>query len=348
MITANKNTCNSSSFSTAPHSSFLQSIGWGAWQESQGKKVIRYAIDNNNLQLTNLPTYQLTAQFILHPLPFSNFYLYCPYGPVFSCEYKEKSEKLEPTLNSLLEKIQKDFPRALFVRLEPQDPGFHLSGIRYKVIGTKNIQPASTIISNLTTTTEELLATMHPKTRYGIKLAEKSGVIFRPIATEEEKAEAIKLLKNALEGRRLSPHPEKYYKDLMDFQDSKDLQIHTFGAFHEKDLLACAIAIDFEDTRTYLFGGHSEHKKQMMASYKLHWEIMRGAKAKGLKYYDWFGAESSSGKIPGFVQFKIRFGGEKVVYHGAVDIVFNNWKYQLYKIFRNLHHTLNYLTKLFK
>jgi lipid II:glycine glycyltransferase (peptidoglycan interpeptide bridge formation enzyme) len=345
MIPANKNTCNSSSFSTAAHSSFLQSIGWGAWQESQGHKVIRYAIDNNNLQLTNLPTYQLTAQFILHPFPFGNFYLYCPYGPVFDYELRLPADmagvmSYELLLDKLIKQIQKDFPKALFVRLEPQDPGFNLSGIRYKVVGTKNIQPASTIISDLTKTTDELLAAMHPKTRYGIKLAEKSGVVFRPVTTEEEKAETIKLLKNALEGRRLSSHSEKYYKDLMDFQDSKDLQIHTFGAFHEKDLLACAVTIDFEDTRTYLFGGHSENKKQMMASYKLHWEIMRDAKAKGLKYYDWFGAESSSGKIPGFVQFKIRFGGEKVVYHGAVDIVFKNWKYQLYKIFRIINRLI--------
>ena len=99
-------------------------------------------------------------------------------------------------------------------------------------------------------------------------------------------------------------------------------------------LVVSAVMVDFGEIRTFLFGGSSEMHKNVMASYLLHWQAMLDAKNAGLKEYDFWGIETSSGETPGFVRFKLGFGGAAKEYGGAWDAVFSPWKYRLYSLMR--------------
>jgi lipid II:glycine glycyltransferase (peptidoglycan interpeptide bridge formation enzyme) len=76
-----------------------------------------------------------------------------------------------------------------------------------------------------------------------------------------------------------------------------------------------------------------------MAHFLLHWELMKEAKTKGLRFYDWWGiASSDDPKDPwaGLTRFKKGFGGEVVKYPGTFDYVIKPFGYLFYKIFRCL------------
>jgi len=99
--------------------------------------------------------------------------------------------------------------------------------------------------------------------------------------------------------------------------------------------LAGAIVVFYGDRATYLFGGSSEEMRNVMAPYKLHWEIMREAKKRGCKIYDLFGiAPNDDEKHPwaGVSRFKRAFGGEEFTALGSWDLIFSPIKYRLFKI----------------
>ena len=101
--------------------------------------------------------------------------------------------------------------------------------------------------------------------------------------------------------------------------------------------MAAAIVIDHGTTRTYLFGGSDNEKRNLMAPYALHWQAIQDAKNAGLTKYDWWGAETASGETPGFVQFKMRWGGTQKFYAGARDIVLNSSWYLAYNALRKVN-----------
>jgi lipid II:glycine glycyltransferase (peptidoglycan interpeptide bridge formation enzyme) len=110
-----------------------------------------------------------------------------------------------------------------------------------------------------------------------------------------------------------------------------------YKALYGQKLLACGVMIDFGKTRTYLFGGTSAEDKNLMAPYALHFQAMQDAKNSGLEYYDFWGIETASGEVPGFVRFKMGFGGEPVAYPPAQDLIMNRLWYNAYKVLRKIN-----------
>jgi len=179
---------------------------------------------------------------------------------------------------------------------------------------------------------------MHHKTRYNIKVAQKHGVEIKDefdisIGHGLFFDEALKLILETSKRQGFSTFGSDYYKKLVDFfalQQRADLKLHIYKAIFQNQLLATAIIIDFGDTRTFLFGGSSEFHKNVMAPYLLHFHAMIDAKHQGLKFYDFWGIETSSGETPGFVRFKLGFGGTQREYAGAHDLVNHTLLYKIY------------------
>lgn len=121
-------------------------------------------------------------------------------------------------------------------------------------------------------------------------------------------------------------------------------------------LVAGAIIVYFKDTATYYFGASDYEYRNFMAPYLLHWEIIRDAKRRGFKKYDFLGiapatestvvdtAEDISGRAEGapekhpwagITEFKRKFGGREIVYPAAFDIVYKPLWYKAMKTFGN-------------
>jgi lipid II:glycine glycyltransferase (peptidoglycan interpeptide bridge formation enzyme) len=76
-----------------------------------------------------------------------------------------------------------------------------------------------------------------------------------------------------------------------------------------------------------------------MAPYLLHWELMRDAKACGLRFYDWWGVapvEAENHPWFGISRFKRGFGGEEVGALGTFDIVAKPVVYYFYRVARRV------------
>ncbi|MBL8029636.1 MAG: peptidoglycan bridge formation glycyltransferase FemA/FemB family protein [Candidatus Doudnabacteria bacterium] len=318
--------------------SFLQSWSWGDWQSVLGRQVVRFKIVEEGKVVGMM-------QLIKMPLPFGRAYWYCPYGPIDSDELLVKSDEL-------LHEIRSKFKDAVFVRIEPK---VSLPVTRYPSPVTKsaNIQPGKTLVIDLSQTEEQILANMHHKTRYNIRLAEKHNVkIVDEFHLVNGKGifakEAVELIFNTAKRQGYKSQGEDYFKKLVNYfaiqNNTGDIKLHIYKALHENCLLASAIILDFGNRRTYLFGGSSENKKNLMAPYLLHFTAMRDAKKNGLTEYDFWGIETSKGDSPGFVKFKMGFNNSSkgvVVYAGAWDVVINVFAYKIYKVIRHINRLLN-------
>ncbi len=345
-----------------PSGSFLQSYEWGKWQEKLGRQIFRYWI------LDIAGKKQGSMQLIKMPLMFGKYYLYCPYGPVGAEKYELGIKNYE----WLTEELKNKFSDCVFLRIEPKKQS--AISDQQSAIKTSNIQPGKTLIINLAKTEEQLLAEMHPKTRYNIRLAEKHGVeihpvkspsgdggretVFNGVKDEFEVSighglfakEAVGLIASTAKRQGYKGYNEDYYRAMVDFfslQGKRDLGLHIYKAIYQNQLLASAIMLDFYarggsasggGTRTFLFGGSSESNKNVMAPYLMHYRAMLDAKVNGLEFYDFWGVETSSGGSPGFVRFKIGFSPNTlpVEYIGAYDLIYSKFWYKIYAIIRRI------------
>lgn len=311
--------------------SFLQSWEWGEWQVKLGHAVKRFSITDQDGRHVGV------AQFLKMSLVGKYYYWYAPYGPVLSPEFRKDN------IQALVQELQKQFPDTLFVRIEPMKPFENLSTFANK---TTNIQPAITMVVDVRKSDEQLLAGMHSKTRYNIKVAERHGVeIQKELVVTPGYGlyvqEAVNLIVQTQTRQGYRGHSKEYYYNLIDFfaihNGNSDLKIHIYKALCKKQLLASGLMIDFGATRMYLYGGSSDEHRNVMAPYLLHYQAMRDARELGLTMYDLGGSEVASGGERGFTRFKQGFGGRVVTYAGAYDIVHQQLWYTIYTLARSLN-----------
>jgi len=235
--------------------------------------------------------------------------------------------------------------KSVFLRLELA-PQQELDLFGFKSV--TSVQPAKTLLLDLNKTEEELLAEMHQKTRYNIRLAEKKGVVVRE--SESELDSFYDLISNTYNRKGLSVYNKEYYKKLLaNFSGAK-----IYLAEYQGKILCANLVLPFGDTITYLHGGSSEEGKNLMAPHLLQWEAIKKAKELGYKYYDFWGIDEK--KWPGVTRFKKGFGpasaetspasarfvrsqaetsGFEVDYGGAWDLALNKFWYTGYKIIKS-------------
>jgi len=324
-------------FVSTRNGSFLQSWDWGEWQNQGGKIPHRFFVQADN-------DIMLAAQVLEHTVPrFGWKYLYIPYGPVFMDLLA--NDKNDGILRTLLDGLRTQFPEALFIRLEPTyDITYVLPAASYPMKPTKHIQPGKTLVVDLSKNDEELLAAMHPKTRYNIKVAQKNDVQILAIklqdAGTQDLERCINLIQETAKRQHYRNHSNKYFVDLFNFlknQSNDDsLQAQIYFAVYQHTPIVTGVMIDFGQTRMYLYGGSGDQYRNMMAPYLMHWQAMTDAKNQGLKYYDLGGSETADAKEQGFTRFKLGFGGQQVDYPPAVDLVSRGALYYIYKSARML------------
>lgn len=288
--------------------SFLQSWEWGTFQESVGRTVERYrdASDGSLMQAIRMP------------LPMGKHYWYVPRGPL--------GGDAAPAFTS-----------GVFVRVE---------SVNAPSEGKKvaSVQPSQTLILDLASSEEELLAGMHEKTRYNIRLAERKGVKVFPASTGDDGFEVFwQLVEETSERAGIKSHDKDYYRKMLKTMDAK-----IFFAEHDGKVLAAVLMIYFGERVTYLHGASSRTKRELMAPHLLHWHVIKDAKERGLKEYDFWGVaplEEREGKLAikdpkhawaGITRFKKGFGGAYVEYPGTFDLPLNAFWYTLYRVVKSL------------
>lgn len=275
----------------------------------------------------------LACQMIRYDKRFSGYW-FAPRGPVADRSVENPREAFRTLLEELLK--QKLPGSTLFYRFEPPVTIEQARGMMpMRMRRTHALNPASTILVDLTRSEDELMAAMHEKTRYNVRLAAKKGVTVREGRSTEDTEAFLRLLSETGARQGFTPQAASYVRATHAFLAPLGMSRIRL-AEHEGQVLAANLEIVFGDTVTYLHGASSSEHRELMAPYLLHWEAIRVAKAYGKNYYDLWGCNPESQASyyykpswEGITRFKRGIGGQQVDLVGTWDLPVNRVLYRL-------------------
>lgn len=291
-------------------------------------------------RLVTLAQQQLqgVALVLKRALPGGYSWLYVPRGPVFAGSLPTAAVWLNLE-KQLIQLAQTE--AAMFVRVEPLWSAAQTQLLqRHQWRGAEHdVQPRHTLLLDLRQTASALLAAMHHKTRYNIRLAEKRGVQVRFSTAPADLETFIRLSYDVEERSVFRYHPPDYYRAMHNALSPSGLFAIAIAEL-AGTTLAAHILISFGDTVTYVHGASSSHERQSMAPHLLQWASIQWAQAAGKATYDFFGVAPpgapSDHPWAGITRFKESFGGRRVSYLGAYDYVVQPQHYSAFTLARRL------------
>jgi lipid II:glycine glycyltransferase (peptidoglycan interpeptide bridge formation enzyme) len=160
-----------------------------------------------------------------------------------------------------------------------------------------------------------MLAAMHHKTRYHVRLAERQGVVttWHP-PTAEALSIFSELYDDTVQRNGITPLPHSYFAHLRDaFRD--DLEI-VIGA-RDGNPLAAAMVVRFGREAHYLFAGSSTAHRGQGAGALVVYRTLQRAREQGCDLLDLGSIESE-----GLRTFKTGFGGIENVFMPSMELRF--------------------------
>ena len=299
-------------FSQSPNI-FLQSWNWGEFHASLGNKIFR-------LGLFDQEAVRGVALLIKEEAK-RGTYLACPGGPLLVDWNKNDLEKLVEEIKKIGQK-----EKAVFLRVRPSILDNQENRQLFETLGFRSapmhMHAETTWQLNLMPIEEELLANMRKNTRYYVRRAMKEGVkVFT-----SQKVEDIKILYDlqmeAVRRHKFVPFSKEFLKK--QFQTfSQDNQTLLFLAEYKQKILSAAMIIFYGDMAVYHYSGSASQYAKVPASYLLQWEVIKEAKKRGCKIYNFWGiapTDDPKHRFAGVTIFKKGFGGKRVDYLHARDL----------------------------
>ncbi|MBI4433986.1 peptidoglycan bridge formation glycyltransferase FemA/FemB family protein [Candidatus Uhrbacteria bacterium] len=316
--------------SDAPHHELLQSHGWEAFQRALGRTTFR--VNGVLLIRTSLP---LGTCYLSSPRTFAEVAL--------------RTAQVDQFL-ALVEQVRAraEQERAIAWRLEwpfaVAPTGTALTPPR---ILRRLREPEWTWRVDLSPSEDELLAAMHEKCRYNVRLALRKGVTVRVAHGERVDMDVFwSLLQDTAQRQQIHTHPRPYYDAMiraLQRSDASDTDVRLYIAEHEGMPIATILIAYCGETATYLHGGSAYAHRALVAPQLLHWTAMRDAKAAGIRWYDFGGIAPESDAAShdlaswaGITEFKKRFGGEVVYHPPTLDLVLRPFWYRGFALLARL------------
>ena len=141
-----------------------------------------------------------------------------------------------------------------------------------------------------------------------------------------------KLLQQTVTRDQFSGHALDYYRNMFLFLHPRP---KLYLATYKNQPVAAIIVTYFKDTATYYFGASGNEYRHVMAPYLLQWQAIRDAKKAGCRFYDFLGiAPPDQPHHPwaGVSDFKLKFGGKRVNYATAQEIVYRPFLHTLIRL----------------
>lgn len=316
-------------------SHILQTYEWGQFREATGVKIFRFGEFDGKLT----SGYQLT----FHPFPHTSYSIgYFPRGLELDDELFDHLLKIGQENNSAFIKIEADISDKQYV--------IHNKNSN-NIIPSTPILPRFTFHVDLTASEDEILGRLKEKTRYNIRLAQKSGIEVFEKDDFESLEIFIKLINETGKRQGFYNHPADYYRTLWSILKPAKM-CYLFLAYYDKAPIAGIMLFRFKNMLYYPYGGSSLLYREKMPNHLLHFEAIKFGKKIGCTTYDMWGAykNSPSEKDPwfGIYRFKEGFGGKLVEYPETVDLVFNPTYYKIYRFIDPLRFKLLFLKRLIK
>jgi lipid II:glycine glycyltransferase (peptidoglycan interpeptide bridge formation enzyme) len=319
--------------SECPDAHLLQTVQWGDLKSNFGWESIRLVSKDVNGSWG--------AQILFRQLPFGFTFGYLPKGPLFRDQDGGDEHPFPgPSFWQDVDRLCRN-KRAVFLKIEPDDwaekwqEGDLASDF---VLSPQAIQPARTIVVDLSGSEEEILARMKQKTRYNIRLAGKKGVQVGP---SDDVAAFHQLMETTGQRDQFGIHSLDYYRISFDLFKQAD-RCALLMAEYEGEAVAGLMVFASGSRSWYLYGASASLHRERMPTYLLQWEAMKWARSKGCLQYDLYGVpdhnaeyleanfQDHSQGLWGIYRFKRGFGGQVTRAPEPWDRVYNSFLYQLY------------------
>jgi len=309
-----------------PEAHVLQTSAWGELKSRFGWSAARVGV-------TRAGRIVAGALVLFRRLPLRLGTLaYIPRGPILDPGEAELTAALIAGLDRLTRSR-----RAALLKIEPDTAHFDLPGFRPS---PQTIQPPRTIVIDISGSEGDLLAAMHHKTRYNIRLAGKKGVIVREADRSDLPAfNALMRVTASRDG--FGVHAPEYYEAAFDLFVPSGLA-KLLVAEVESQIVAGLFAFAHGERAWYFYGASGEAHREKMPNHALQWRAIQWAKSIGCREYDLWGIPDEDeetleahyldrrDELWGVYRFKRGFGGAIVRYAGAFDRVYNPLLYRLY------------------
>ncbi|MDY6877833.1 MAG: peptidoglycan bridge formation glycyltransferase FemA/FemB family protein [Chloroflexota bacterium] len=318
-----------------PDAHVLQTSPWGALKRQFGWADERVGLSQGGELISG-------AQVLYRRLPAGLGCLaYIPKGPLVDWADEEQVAALLAALDRAARSRG-----AILLMVEPDLPDEPLHRERLCALGFRPapfnaIQPRRTLVVDISSDEDTILAAIKSKTRYNIRLAGRKGVTVRE-ATEAD-LPAFHALTSATAARdRFGVHTPAYYEAAYRLFVPRGWA-RLFLAEVDGEPVAAVMVFALPPRAWYLYGASGNVHREKMPTYLLQWDAMRWARSLGCTTYDLYGVpDEGEAKLEaeftqrrdglwGVYRFKRGFGGQLVRSVGAWDRVYAPLRYRMYR-----------------
>jgi serine/alanine adding enzyme len=281
------------------------------------------------------PTYWMTSSrpvLVLKRLvPGLGWLNYVPGGP--ACESLDE-------LSILIDELKTKLPGFL-LQVEPELVAGEADGFA-KSHGWATrppIQPNhSTVLVNLGSDEDDLIAAFHQKTRYNIRLAERKGVLAEPAELTPENMQLMYgLMRSSQERGGYFMRSYEYFETAWQtYVKNKNGQL--FFAKYEDKVLAGAFVTYLGQKALYKDGGSIREHREVQPMYALQWAAMRWLKNHGVIIYDLHGVppedrlDDPTHPFAGLARFKTGFQPSVTTFVGVIEVPLEAPAYRIWKV----------------
>lgn len=297
-------------------SGFMQSSHWAKFKRQMGFSVLHLALFANQTLVGGAVFYTGTNNKGVG-------LLVAPDGPVLPWD---NSTLAEQGMQLLIDR-SRDYAERLGImamRIAPRLSAPKPDALRAFGPSPLNVIESKTMYLDLKQDSTQMLARMKPKGRYNIGLAQRNGVTIREESTISATHAFYKVMREVAARDNFSSEPLSHFAALTETLCPAGLA-RVFFAEHEGDTLGALLMITFGNRATYLYGGTTNTKRNLMGGYALQWAAITAARESGCEVYDFWGFDPTvptEHAYAGFSRFKSQFNGEAINLIGTHDYYF--------------------------
>jgi lipid II:glycine glycyltransferase (peptidoglycan interpeptide bridge formation enzyme) len=324
----------------------VQTWEWGDFQIGEGHKIYRLGVFDNEKMVS---AYSVS----FHKIPHTDYSIGTILrGPQVDEEMIKNVRKIAIDEKAIFVKFEPDVYQKTFdANSNPSSFDVDMDFPYLKISPKVAFYPYSYIV-DLTLSEDELLAKMHSKTRYNIRIANRYGVKVYEKTDDAGFKTYLDLLFETTKRQGFYLHSRSYHENLWKTLKPTGM-IHIMLSEYQGQVLSAFMLFTLKDKLFYPYGSSKFEHKEVMAQNLLMWEVIKFGQSLKLKKFDMWGSlgpdaqEGESGY--GFHRFKQGYGGQLVQFIGTYDLIINPQFYKLYNLVDKYRWQLLHLkAKLFR
>ena len=322
---------------TQDYQLYVQTPEYGEFYKSMGHDYFILGIYNHSKLVS--------ASLVLQVRARRGHFYFLPYGP--NLDFKD------PSLLAFFKKSISQYAKRNkidFIRICPFYPSCDTVLENLKQLGFKkspmHMLAETTWLLDLKPDLQQLLANMKQNHRNLIRRQQKLEIKVQRSYNVKDIKKVHDLLATTSQRHNFVPFSLKYLEN--EFKCMSKLKLATiYLGYYQDELVAAAITFAYGNTMAYKHGASNMRYKKIPVSYAIQWQAIQDAKARGCKYYNFWGVapETAPKSHPfyGITHFKKGFSGRQLDLIPAFDIKISYRYYinLLIEIFRKYKRGFN-------